>query len=64
MFTVRDVLAKTLPKSQKMTFESKNIALEHLQQWSKKLNIDVKLKKTSSSSGAILGAKVLLVNSF
>ena len=38
--------------------------LEHLQQWSKKLSIDAKLKKTSSSSGAIMGAKVLLVNSF
>ena len=28
------------------------------------LNIDAKLKKTSSNSGAIMGAKVLLVNGF
>ena len=45
MLTAGDALAKTLAKSQKVTFESKNIALEHLQQWSKKLNIDAKLKK-------------------
>ena len=38
--------------------------LEHLQQWSKKLNIDAKLKKNSSNSGAIMEAKILLVNNF
>ena len=42
----------------------KDECLEHFQQWSKKLNIDVKLKKISFTSGAIMGAKVLLVNSF
>ena len=31
-------------------------------QWSKKLNLDAKLKKTSSSSGAIIRAKLLLMN--
>ena len=56
MFTDGDALTKTLTKSQKVT-------LEQLQQWSKKLNIDVELKKTNSSSGAIPGAKVLLMNS-
>ena len=37
--------------------------LEHLQQWSNTLNLDAKLKKKSSSSGAIMGAKRLLMNS-
>ena len=37
--------------------------LEHLQQWNKKLNIDTKLKKFSSNSGAIIRIKVLRVNS-
>ena len=32
--------------------------LEQLQQWSKKLNIDVEGKKTNSSSGEIPRAKV------
>ena len=36
MLTTGDALAKTLAKSQKVTFWSKKIALEHLQQLAKK----------------------------
>ena len=38
-----------------MSFQQNNI-LEHLQQLSNTLNLDAKLKKKSSSNGAIMGA--------
>ena len=39
------------------------LSLEHLQQWSKSKKIDAQTKKPVSSSGVILQAKGLLVNS-
>ena len=79
MLTAGDALAKTLDKSQKVTFWSKKMDLDAFfcvtavdalrttpavsQNREQKPFLDAKGEKMCSSSGAIAGAKIWLLNS-